>query len=210
MRDVEGVLYFVFGFFEVIMAITFSFDVFKIPTERHAVVTALFCVTLLSHGLVAIARGTTMSMHWENDKQIKRLDDALLVVGFVGCCGVIFRPCASMWDTENACLILDAMRVWFCAVFGILLIRAINRRKRNGVSETDQLSHLPTMEPNDTQCSLCFDVDTEASWRLLPCGHFFHAVCVDPWLLMSFTCPVCRLNVARRQSVDQEPAVVVL
>jgi hypothetical protein len=29
-------------------------------------------------------------------------------------------------------------------------------------------------------------------WRLLPCGHRFHTVCVDGWLLHNFSCPTCR------------------
>lgn len=31
--------------------------------------------------------------------------------------------------------------------------------------------------------------------RILPCHHFFHVLCVDPWLRSSATCPSCRGDV---------------
>ncbi|KAK7343959.1 hypothetical protein VNO77_13109 [Canavalia gladiata] len=43
-------------------------------------------------------------------------------------------------------------------------------------------------------CSICLMDYKECDLlRLLPgCGHFFHVKCVDPWLRMNLTCPVCR------------------
>ncbi|KAH0463653.1 hypothetical protein IEQ34_008235 [Dendrobium chrysotoxum] len=58
-------------------------------------------------------------------------------------------------------------------------------------------------------CSICLvDYDEKEKegkdqpLRLLPdCGHLFHAVCLDPWLLQHGTCPLCRssvMNVAKQ------------
>lgn len=43
-------------------------------------------------------------------------------------------------------------------------------------------------------CSICLeDYDDTDMLRLLPqCGHLFHLACIDPWLLVQPTCPVCR------------------
>jgi hypothetical protein len=43
-------------------------------------------------------------------------------------------------------------------------------------------------------CSICLMDYKEADLlRMLPgCGHLFHVMCVDPWLRMNLTCPVCR------------------
>ncbi|XP_016487413.1 RING-H2 finger protein ATL70-like [Nicotiana tabacum] len=43
-------------------------------------------------------------------------------------------------------------------------------------------------------CSICLaDYKSKDMLRLLPdCGHLFHLKCVDPWLLLNSTCPVCR------------------
>jgi len=45
-------------------------------------------------------------------------------------------------------------------------------------------------------CSVCLDELREGALvRMLPtCKHYFHAQCVDVWLLSHATCPVCRGN----------------
>ncbi|GAB4824404.1 hypothetical protein Ancab_007291 [Ancistrocladus abbreviatus] len=44
------------------------------------------------------------------------------------------------------------------------------------------------------ECVICISgLDDGRSCRILPeCGHQFHVVCVDPWLMERGTCPLCR------------------
>lgn len=43
-----------------------------------------------------------------------------------------------------------------------------------------------------SECAICFeDFDAGDTIRYLPCVHFYHAKCVDDWLIRSFTCPSC-------------------
>ncbi|KAL5709056.1 RING-type E3 ubiquitin transferase [Ranunculus cassubicifolius] len=47
---------------------------------------------------------------------------------------------------------------------------------------------------NTSCCSICLsDYNNNDILRRLPdCGHLFHLKCVDPWLRLHPTCPVCR------------------
>lgn len=46
------------------------------------------------------------------------------------------------------------------------------------------------------RCTVCLgDYHKEDILRALPpCGHFFHASCIDIWLHQHSTCPVCRVS----------------
>ncbi|MCJ8750430.1 hypothetical protein PDJAM_G00265290, partial [Pangasius djambal] len=49
-------------------------------------------------------------------------------------------------------------------------------------------------EPPDTEnCAVCLEqYTTNQCLRVLPCLHEFHRDCVDPWLLLQQTCPLCK------------------
>jgi hypothetical protein len=52
---------------------------------------------------------------------------------------------------------------------------------------------------NDNQhntCSICMeDYSDGDELRCLPCNHEYHKVCVDPWLGIHSTCPLCRRSI---------------
>ena len=44
-------------------------------------------------------------------------------------------------------------------------------------------------------CSVCTDeYEVEEEVREMPCGHKFHKDCLDPWLKLRNSCPVCRFE----------------
>ncbi|XP_035228918.1 dentin sialophosphoprotein-like isoform X2 [Stegodyphus dumicola] len=46
------------------------------------------------------------------------------------------------------------------------------------------------------ECQVCLsDYETGDILRILPCFHEFHTPCIDPWLKINHTCPVCRVIV---------------
>ncbi|URE37335.1 finger protein [Musa troglodytarum] len=54
------------------------------------------------------------------------------------------------------------------------------------------------------ECAICLSelADGEEA-RLLPqCGHGFHRRCIDPWLRINDTCPLCRSRVGARPSAN--------
>ncbi|XP_051223521.1 E3 ubiquitin-protein ligase ATL23-like [Lolium perenne] len=75
-------------------------------------------------------------------------------------------------------------------------------RPRHTGLASEQISRLPTFESSpfdrNSACIVCLEAARGGErWRALPpCGHAFHTACVDPWLLLSPTCPVCRATVA--------------
>ncbi|KAM9371786.1 RING finger protein 215 [Phaethornis superciliosus] len=45
-------------------------------------------------------------------------------------------------------------------------------------------------------CAVCLEHFHRSQWlRVLPCSHEFHRDCVDPWLLLQQTCPLCKHNI---------------
>ena len=45
-------------------------------------------------------------------------------------------------------------------------------------------------------CSVCLEEPREGDvLRSLPCMHFFHKACIDPWLASSSCCPVCKHDI---------------
>lgn len=55
---------------------------------------------------------------------------------------------------------------------------------------------LDSKDTSASCCSICLaDYKSNDMLRLLPdCGHLFHLKCVDPWLRLHPTCPVCRTS----------------
>ncbi|XWS46025.1 hypothetical protein CRYUN_Cryun14cG0029500 [Craigia yunnanensis] len=50
----------------------------------------------------------------------------------------------------------------------------------------------------DRECCICLSAYEDGSeLRELPCNHHFHCTCIDKWLYMNATCPLCKLNILK-------------
>ncbi|RDX88005.1 E3 ubiquitin-protein ligase, partial [Mucuna pruriens] len=57
----------------------------------------------------------------------------------------------------------------------------------------------------DAECCICLSsYDDGVELRELPCGHHFHCVCVDKWLYINATCPLCKYNILKSSNLGQE------
>ncbi len=56
---------------------------------------------------------------------------------------------------------------------------------------------LDYKEKNSEFCTICQEnYSDDSNLKILPCGHFFHCECIEPWLLnCSNLCPICRKKI---------------
>ncbi|CAM6049783.1 unnamed protein product [Sphagnum compactum] len=48
----------------------------------------------------------------------------------------------------------------------------------------------------DAECCICLSpYDDGVELREIPCTHHFHSVCIDKWLRINATCPLCKYNI---------------
>ncbi|NXJ86560.1 RN215 protein, partial [Trogon melanurus] len=73
---------------------------------------------------------------------------------------------------------------------------------RQRLSALKTRRYHPSRPPRSSQaceidsCAVCLDQFHKSQWlRVLPCSHEFHRDCVDPWLLLQQTCPLCKRNI---------------
>ncbi|GKV29005.1 hypothetical protein SLEP1_g37988 [Rubroshorea leprosula] len=54
------------------------------------------------------------------------------------------------------------------------------------------------LPPDDSECCICLSQYLEgAELHILPCNHHFHSQCVSKWLRINATCPLCKFNIQR-------------
>ncbi|KAJ8900231.1 hypothetical protein K2173_024871 [Erythroxylum novogranatense] len=55
----------------------------------------------------------------------------------------------------------------------------------------------------DAECCICLSAyDDGAELRELPCCHHFHSMCIDKWLHINATCPLCKLNILKPSNLS--------
>ncbi|CAN1253691.1 E3 ubiquitin-protein ligase At4g11680 [Linum perenne] len=65
------------------------------------------------------------------------------------------------------------------------------------------IEHVLSQE--DAECCICLSAyDDGVELRELPCGHHFHCTCVDKWLHINATCPLCKFNILKSSRQDRE------
>ncbi|CAH8382916.1 unnamed protein product [Eruca vesicaria subsp. sativa] len=64
-----------------------------------------------------------------------------------------------------------------------------------------------TLLQEDAECCICLCAYEDGSeLRELPCGHHFHCSCVDKWLYINATCPLCKYDILKSSNLDREEA----
>ncbi|OXB53426.1 hypothetical protein ASZ78_016559 [Callipepla squamata] len=59
--------------------------------------------------------------------------------------------------------------------------------------------------PDGDTCAVCIDLyKPDEVVRILACNHVFHKICVDPWLLEHRTCPLCKYDILKVLSPEED------
>lgn len=67
------------------------------------------------------------------------------------------------------------------------------KRKRDDIpAHARRIEHVVFVEPDETQCTICFAPMAENEMTLTNCGHVFHEACLRRWRERQTTCPKCR------------------
>nr|GMD01701.1 E3 ubiquitin-protein ligase At1g63170-like [Ipomoea batatas] len=57
----------------------------------------------------------------------------------------------------------------------------------------------------DAVCCICLsNYEDNDEVRELPCSHFFHTACVDKWLKLNASCPLCKLEIGAEIGAENE------
>ncbi|KAI5722668.1 hypothetical protein M8J76_011777 [Diaphorina citri] len=78
---------------------------------------------------------------------------------------------------------------------------------------TDKIKQIPVAHitkaqiDSNLQCSVCWEQFTlDEAVRKLPCDHFYHTPCIEPWLQLHGTCPICRQTLHSESAESLGPA----
>ncbi|XP_039045991.1 E3 ubiquitin-protein ligase At1g12760-like isoform X1 [Hibiscus syriacus] len=59
------------------------------------------------------------------------------------------------------------------------------------------------LSEDDAECCICLSAyEDGVELRELPCGHHFHCACVDKWLHINATCPLCKYNILKSSTCE--------
>ncbi|KAL5546891.1 hypothetical protein UlMin_006578 [Ulmus minor] len=65
------------------------------------------------------------------------------------------------------------------------------------LGNNDHINDL-VLHPDDSECCICLSRYVEgAELYTLPCNHHFHCGCISKWLRINATCPLCKFNILR-------------
>ncbi|XP_066437869.1 E3 ubiquitin-protein ligase RNF128 [Eleutherodactylus coqui] len=79
---------------------------------------------------------------------------------------------------------------------------AIGRLQLRTIKQGDKV-----LGPDSDSCAVCIEAyKANDVVRILTCNHFFHKVCIDPWLLEHRTCPMCKCDILKSLGIvaDEE------
>ncbi|CAL8082040.1 unnamed protein product [Calicophoron daubneyi] len=88
-------------------------------------------------------------------------------------------------------------------------LMAATRKAMKRLSVRTLRSTDPEVNSKCDQCAICIELyKTSDVIRVLPCRHFYHKKCIDPWLLEKRSCPLCKLDILKSCGINLDERTV--
>ncbi|XP_064404697.1 E3 ubiquitin-protein ligase RNF13-like isoform X2 [Halichondria panicea] len=111
------------------------------------------------------------------------------------------------------CILTVLSCLWFMLSYirRCRLRAAMRRRRVETDQETRRLvdslplkTHKSQMGMEEPMCAVCLETfHNKDTIRVLPCRHEYHKKCVDPWLKLKRTCPMCKKDISNKSSASK-------
>ncbi|XP_067861981.1 RING finger protein 215 isoform X2 [Heptranchias perlo] len=119
-------------------------------------------------------------------KYLQQLWNTILLVGLILCTGVIVQ---AQWQYRHYESSTEDMEM---SLKQQILKQLTALKTRKYYPNKKRKTRSQELE----NCAVCLEEFHKNQYlRVLPCLHEFHRDCVDPWLLLQQTCPLCKRNV---------------
>nr|XP_040052679.1 RING finger protein 215 isoform X3 [Gasterosteus aculeatus aculeatus] len=141
----------------------------------------------LLRGLQATAKITYKTILQDNLKYLQQLWDTVLLVALILSTGVIVQARRQNQDHQrnDDVELLPKQDV----LKRMLSLKTKTYRQPKAWCDASQ----PVETDN---CAVCLEpFNNNQCLRVLPCLHEYHRDCVDPWLLLHHTCPLCKRSI---------------
>ncbi|KAF8100946.1 hypothetical protein N665_0213s0011 [Sinapis alba] len=94
---------------------------------------------------------------------------------------------------------VTGIAVCCCLPCIIAVLYAVAEQKGASKEDIGQLTKFKFRK----ECCICLSpYEDETELRELPCGHHFHCSCVDKWLYIHATCPLCKYSILKDSNYE--------
>ncbi|XP_034728805.1 RING finger protein 215 isoform X2 [Etheostoma cragini] len=141
----------------------------------------------LLRGLQATAKITYKTILQDDLKYLQQLWDTVLLVALILSTGVIVQ---ARWQYQDHQLNDDLE----------LFPKQDVLKRMSSLKTKTYRQPKPWCDPSQPaetdNCAVCLEpFNNNQCLRVLPCLHEYHRDCVDPWLLLHHTCPLCKRSI---------------
>ncbi|KAJ7993741.1 hypothetical protein DPEC_G00257830 [Dallia pectoralis] len=121
-------------------------------------------------------------------KYLQQLWNTVLLVALILCTGVIVQARWQYQDNQlNDDLELPKQDI---------LKRLLSLKTRKYRQPKPRCDPTQSLAAETDNCAVCLEqFNNNQCLRVLPCLHEFHRDCVDPWLTLQHTCPLCKRSI---------------